>query len=168
MLHNLIYRPQLRGKVIIWHASVCLSVSPQMGGTPILPNGGTPSFPTWEYPIQDWMGVPPSGLDGGSPCQAWMGIPPTPLGLDGGTLHQNLDGVTPPPPLEWMALGQVMPRAVRLLRFPTGGLSYYNEFWPWSLTTNNFHCGKCDRVSTVRPMTQFIIKICKIMVLSLQ
>ena len=65
-------------------------------GYPIQPWGGG------EYPVQDWIGVPPlSGLDG-VPLLGQVGVPTSLLGLDG-----------VPPPGEWMTLGQVMPRAVR-------------------------------------------------------
>ena len=131
-------------KVMFRHLSVCLSLStggvPQPGssprhwGTPILPVGGTPSFPTGGTPILPARGtpffliggypillgvphprldgVPPIGTGWGYPHRDWMKVPP---------LQSRLDVGTPPPQQEWMALGQVMLRAVHLLRFPAGG-----------------------------------------------
>ena len=65
-----------------------------------------------------WEGVPCPELDGGTPAHHnWMGYPPVWTWL----------GYTPPPPhQDWMALGQVMLLAVRLLGLPTGGLSCWN------------------------------------------
>ena len=83
---------EVRGKVMFWHESVCLSTLAWGGGGmyPIQPTGGYPipgpggGYPiqlTGGYPIppiQDWVGYPPPG----------KGYPPT----------WTWDGVTPPPP----------------------------------------------------------------------
>ena len=93
------------------------------GDYTILPNEGypQPSQPGvltssfidkigWGYPnSQHWMGVPPS-QDWGTPSRSWWGYPA-------------------PPSREWMALGQVMSLAVRLLWFPAGGLSCLSLCW---------------------------------------
>ena len=87
------------------------------GGTPVsvpmsYPGGGVPqschracwgsTSRTGVPPSQDWgINPPPSGM---------TGIPPARTGV--------------PPPSN---LGQVMPRAVRLVRFPAGGLSRLME-----------------------------------------
>ena len=71
---------------------------PSQWGYPILLDEDVPTFlPMGEYPCQNWMGVPPPGLDG---------YPPP---------HQGMDGI-------------VMLRAVRLLRFPAGGLSCFTLY----------------------------------------
>ena len=48
--------------------------------------GGVPSH-------QDWMGVPPSGLDEGTPHQNWIGGTPSELG--GGSPSQDWMGYPP-------------------------------------------------------------------------
>ena len=74
------------------------------GGYPIFPDRGYPILPNRGYPVQDWIGVPPSGLDGGAlpvglnrgthpPSGLDRILPRTPLGLDGGTtLAPQMDG----------------------------------------------------------------------------
>ena len=75
------------------------------------PNGeGVPTF----FP----MGEPPSFPMGDGTSSFLMGLGP-PIGTRWGPPSRQLVLA----PREWMALGQIMPRAVGLLRLPTGGLS---------------------------------------------
>ena len=105
-----------RREVMFSQGSVCLS-TPGEGGThlhPIIlllvprPFWGYPS-PRWGYPSPRQGGYPSLG----------QGTPPQ-SGQDGVPLSQVRMGY----PLGQVMLGQVMLRAVRLFRFPAGGLSY--------------------------------------------
>ena len=82
------------------------------GGTPI-PGQGVPPLGLDEgTPIKPGVGLPPSRLDGDTPHKDWMGLPPPhPSGLDGGTCH-------PPPPIgrQSSRASTCMRRAVCLLR----------------------------------------------------
>ena len=77
-----------------------------LGGTPV--TGPRSGILRWGTPILGW-GTPWPGQDGGTPRQ---GTPSRP-------------GMGYPPPLGYVMLRQVMPRAVRFLRFPAGGLSCF-------------------------------------------
>ena len=104
---------EVRGKVMFILWNVYLSTQgdtparfqSQMGDTSSFLTGGTPSF---------LVGGTPSFTMGDTPCpgqvpgqdRGYPGIPPLP------SPHQD-----------WMAVGQVMPWTLRLLRFFAGGLS---------------------------------------------
>ena len=104
-------RTKYKGR-LCFDTSLC--VCPQGEGTPV-PDGG---------------GVPPSSSTGGQPILPNGGYPIFP---DGGTSHQDWMGCSPirtgcPRNQEWMPIGQVVPRAVRLLRFLAGGLSCVHSY----------------------------------------
>ena len=86
-----IYRPHPNDDPILPNSRVPPSFP--MGGAPLFLTGGYPILPDGGYPSHwDWMGYPPSGLDGGTPIGTEWGYPPThPSGLDGWG--------TPPPPV---------------------------------------------------------------------
>ena len=103
-------------------SQVCVSVRGG-GGTyhhPII-------LPLPLFPCPFWGGVPPSPSHnsstghkslGDTPSRIWMRAPLPPSGTDGGNPLGSGWGY--PPIRDWMALEQVMARAVRLLRFPAG------------------------------------------------
>ena len=74
------------------------------------------------------MGVPTSGWQG-VPSWDWMGVTTPVSGLDGGT-----------PPLfhqDWITVEHVIPRAVRLVRFPAWGLSWSDSLSLLSLSAGS-------------------------------
>ena len=104
---------------------VPLDSGPFSEGTPVtgprpllgLPQDGVPS------PSQNWMGYPPPARTGwGIPWPGLDWVPPQP-GQDGVLRGQVRMGYPSPSQPRQDMLGQVMPWAVCLLRFPTGGLS---------------------------------------------
>ena len=99
--------------------------TPRLGGGGV-PQDGVPPWPGQDgvpYPLaRSGSGTPPSPSQvrmGYLPSQVRMGYHPIQAGQDGVPSPWPGLGYPPPPPR------RVMPRAVRLLRFPTGGLSCY-------------------------------------------
>ena len=104
---------EVRGKVMFWHVSVSLCVCQQ--------------------------GVAPARSQsqmGGAPILSKEGNLSFPTGGTPILLPPSQDLNTSPPPQAWIALGQVMPWAVRLLRFPAGGLSCSCELFDWATSVN--------------------------------
>ena len=116
----------------------------QAEDTPVL--GGTDGVP----PCQDWgtpppparsgQGTPQPGL-GYTPCQGTLqsgqnSVPPPPSQVRTGVPPLARSGWDIPPSPGHVTLEQVMPRAVRLLRFPAGGLSCFHAVFGKNWSNN--------------------------------
>ena len=126
---------------------------------PLVPcpfQGGTPS-PSHNSStgLRSLQGYSHPVLMGGMPIQSWWGRY-SPSGLDGSTLSPSTpigagwgyppvrDWMGVPPMWDWIAL---LPRTVRLLRFPAGGLSWLLDIYLILLDIS--WCFACDDVGCV-------------------